>query len=77
MGRDLAIVEALDAPIVVPRHLLNGVEYGSFQQQLTLLEPQISAGGVVIGMSVAMITGQLTALSYWLLETFPTFAEIE
>ncbi len=37
---------------------------------------QIGAGGVVIGMGLAMITGQLTALSYWLLETFPGFATI-
>jgi cytochrome c-type biogenesis protein len=37
---------------------------------------QIGAGGVVVGMGLAMITGQLTALSYWLLETFPAFARI-
>jgi cytochrome c-type biogenesis protein len=37
---------------------------------------QIGAGGVVIGMGLAMITGQLTALSYWLLETFPGFATL-
>src|SRR5216683_62612 len=37
---------------------------------------QIGAGGVVIGMGLAMITGQLTAVSYWLLETFPGFATI-
>ena len=37
---------------------------------------QIGAGGVVVGMGLAMITGQLTAFSYWLLETFPAFARI-
>ena len=37
---------------------------------------QIGAGGVVVGMGVAMITGQLTAFSYWLLETFPAFARL-
>jgi len=36
VGRGLAIVEAFDAPVVVSRHLLNGVEYGSFQQQLSV-----------------------------------------
>jgi cytochrome c-type biogenesis protein len=35
---------------------------------------QIGAGSIVIGMGVAMITGELTAVSYWLLETFPGFA---
>ena len=37
---------------------------------------QIGAGGVVVWMGLAMITGQLTAFSYWLLETFPAFAGI-
>jgi cytochrome c-type biogenesis protein len=37
---------------------------------------QIGAGGVVVAMGLAMITGQLTAFSYWLLETFPAFARI-
>jgi cytochrome c-type biogenesis protein len=37
---------------------------------------QIGAGGVVVGMGLAMITGELTAFSYWLLDTFPVFARI-
>jgi cytochrome c-type biogenesis protein len=37
---------------------------------------QIGAGGVVVAMGIAMLTGQLTAFSYWLLETFPAFARI-
>jgi cytochrome c-type biogenesis protein len=37
---------------------------------------QIGAGGVVVGMGLAMVTGELTAFSYWLLETFPVFASI-
>ena len=37
---------------------------------------QAGAGGVVVAMGVAMLTGQLTAFSYWLLETFPAFARI-
>ena len=36
---------------------------------------QVGAGGVVVGMGLAIITGQLTAFSYWLLETFPAFAK--
>jgi cytochrome c-type biogenesis protein len=37
---------------------------------------QIGAGGIVVAMGVAMITGELTAFSYWLLETFPALARI-
>jgi len=37
---------------------------------------QIGAGGVVVGMGLAMITGQLATLSYWLLDTFPALARI-
>lgn len=37
---------------------------------------QVGAGGVMVLMGVAMITGQLSALSFWLLETFPVFARI-
>lgn len=37
---------------------------------------QIGAGGVMVMMGVAMITGQLSTFSFWLLETFPVFARI-
>jgi cytochrome c-type biogenesis protein len=37
---------------------------------------QIGAGGVVVAIGLAIITGQLTALSYWLLETFPALARL-
>jgi cytochrome c-type biogenesis protein len=37
---------------------------------------QIGAGTVIVAMGIAMITGQLSAMSYWLLETFPAFARI-
>ena len=37
---------------------------------------QVGAGMVVIGMGFAMITGELSTFSYWLLETFPGFARI-
>ena len=37
---------------------------------------QLAAGAVVTAMGVAMLTGQLTRLSYWLLEIFPFFARI-
>jgi len=37
---------------------------------------QLGTGLVVIGMGIAMITGQLSTFSYWLLESFPAFARI-
>jgi cytochrome c-type biogenesis protein len=37
---------------------------------------QLGTGVVVIGMGVAMVTGQLSTFSYWLLETFPGLARI-
>ncbi len=37
---------------------------------------QVVAGLVLILMGVAMVTGKLSAFSYWLLETFPVFGRI-
>lgn len=35
-----------------------------------------AAGGVMVLMGVAMMTGQITALSYWLLDAFPALGRI-
>jgi cytochrome c-type biogenesis protein len=37
---------------------------------------QIAAGVVMVVMGVAMVTGKLTELSYWLLERFPVLGQI-
>ena len=37
---------------------------------------RLTAGSVMIVMGVAMITGQLSAFSYWLLDTFPLLSTI-
>jgi cytochrome c-type biogenesis protein len=37
---------------------------------------RLTAGSIMIVMGVAMITGQLSAFSYWLLETFPLLSTI-
>ena len=37
---------------------------------------QVAAGVVLILMGIAMITGKLSAFSYWLLQTFPVFGQI-
>ena len=37
---------------------------------------QIGAGTVTVGLGVAIVTNQLSAFSYWLLDTFPVLARI-
>ena len=37
---------------------------------------RFGAGGIMIVMGVAMMTGTMTVFSFWLLETFPVFASI-
>ena len=37
---------------------------------------KIGAGTVMVAMGVAMITGTMTSMSYWLLENFPIFSRI-
>jgi cytochrome c-type biogenesis protein len=37
---------------------------------------QVGAGGVMIAMGVAMVTGTLSTISFWLLENVPIFARI-
>lgn len=37
---------------------------------------QIAAGVILVLMGLAMMTGQLSAFSYWLLDAFPALAEI-
>jgi len=37
---------------------------------------QYVAGGLVVVMGIAMLTGQLNALGFWLLRTFPIFSRI-
>ena len=37
---------------------------------------RLLAGGIMILMGVAMVTGYLTAFSYWMIETFPILSQI-
>ena len=34
------------------------------------------AGGVMVIMGLAMMTGQLSRVAYWLLDTFPTLGRV-
>ncbi len=45
--------------------------FGRFGRSL-----QIGAGAVVMLVGIAIVTGELSALSYWLLDTFPVLARI-
>jgi cytochrome c-type biogenesis protein len=37
---------------------------------------QLGAGAMVAGMGIAILTGELTSFSYWLLDTFPILARL-
>ena len=37
---------------------------------------QLAAGIVLVPMAIAMMTGQRSAFSYWLLDSFPALAEM-
>jgi cytochrome c-type biogenesis protein len=37
---------------------------------------QMAAGGLLLGMGLLMVTGQLEVIAFWLLETFPALADI-
>lgn len=37
---------------------------------------QVAAGGAMVLMGLAMITGQMSAMAYWFLDTFPILAKI-
>lgn len=61
--------------------MVSGVFTGGLLTRLTGMRRagrllQVGAGGVMMLMGTAMITGDLTALSYWLLEAFPGLANI-
>lgn len=57
---------------VLTERILRGVtRLGRFGHSL-----RVAAGGIMVIMGVAMITGQLSAFSFWLLQTFPIFQRI-
>lgn len=61
--------------------LLSALSTGWLVQRMGALRQagrylKIGAGGVMIAMGVAMITGYMSAFAFWLLETFPVFGTI-
>jgi cytochrome c-type biogenesis protein len=79
-GGGIALLTAYAVGLGVP-FLLVGVFLHEMTSRLQKLRQagrwlQIIAGAVLILLGLAMITGQLTAFSYWLLEVFPVLGRI-
>ncbi|TDX31652.1 cytochrome c-type biogenesis protein [Modicisalibacter xianhensis] len=76
----LALLAVYSLGLGIP-FLLTAISLDRFLQHQTFLRRwgrsmHIVAGLIMVGMGVLMITGQLTALSYWLLATFPALGSI-
>ncbi len=57
--------------------VFTGAFLGRLKSMRRMGQPlQIGAGVIMVLMGAAMITGHLSALSYWLLRTFPGLANI-
>lgn len=73
----LAIYSAgLGVPFLLSAVFMRGLtqRYGALRRFGHIAH--VAAGIVMIVMGVAMVTGQLTVFSYWLLETFPILGRI-
>ena len=64
-------VPFLGAALLTERILRRAARLGRLAYWL-----QRIAGGAMVVMDLAIMTGQLTAFSYWLLETFPALGKI-
>ncbi|MHB0777564.1 cytochrome c biogenesis CcdA family protein [Halomonas sp. WWR20] len=76
----LALLAVYSLGLGIP-FLLTAISLDRFLQHQKLLRRwgrpmHIMAGLIMVGMGVLMISGQLTALSYWLLATFPALGSI-
>lgn len=66
----------LGVPFLISAVFTDGLVRRMGQMRRTGRVLKIGAGGVMIAMGVAMITGYMSTFSYWLLETFPVFSTI-
>jgi len=76
----IALLGAYSLGLGIP-FLATALFTGTLLKQLKLMRRtgrslQIGAGGAMIFMGVAMITGWLSTFAFWLLKTFPLFAAI-
>jgi cytochrome c-type biogenesis protein len=66
----------LGLPFLIAALVTDGVLAGLRRLRAVGRGLQLGTGVVVVGMGIAMITGQLSTFSYWLLEAVPAFARI-
>ena len=76
----IILLTAYAAGLGIP-FLLSALFTESLMRRMTTMRKsgrwlKIGAGAVMIAMGIAMVTGYMTSMSYWLLENFPVFSRI-
>jgi cytochrome c-type biogenesis protein len=80
IGEGIALLAVYSIGLGVP-FLIAAAFTGAFLRHMKSIRKvsrpfQIGAGGIMVLMGVAMITGYLSSLAFWLLEAFPGLASI-
>ena len=80
VGRGVALLAVYSLGLGVP-FLLAAAFTGAFLRHMkrirTISRPlQIAAGAIMVAMGIAMITGYLTSVAFWLLEALPGLAAV-
>ena len=80
VGRGMALLAVYSLGLGVP-FLIAAAFTGFFLRHMRRIRRvsrplQIGAGGIMVAMGVALITGYLSSASFWLLEAFPGLAAI-
>ncbi len=79
-GSGIALLSAyalgLGLPFLASAFFTNGLAHRLKTLRRTGRALQIGAGVIMIVMGIAIMTGQLSAFSYWLIEAFPALAKI-
>jgi cytochrome c-type biogenesis protein len=80
VGRGIALLAIYSLGLGIP-FLLAALFTDGLARRLKALRRagwmlQLAAGGIMVVMGIAMITGQMSAFSFWLLENFPMFTRI-
>ena len=80
VGEGIALLAIYSLGLGVP-FLLAALFTDGLAKWIKVMRPagrvlQVASGGIMVVMGVAMITGRMTAFSFWLLQEFPIFAQI-
>jgi len=80
VGTGVALLAVYSIGLGVP-FMIAAAFTGAFLRRMKYIRKisrpfQIGAGGVMVAMGIAMITGYLTTLAFWLIELFPGLASI-